>query len=54
MIEALGVLLLVGTGLGLIALITCINLWDRRRRSKMTAAERAADDEMTRQELAIW
>lgn len=35
-------------------LIVALNVWDFRRRRAMTPAERAADDEEARRELAIW
>lgn len=41
-------------GLLLIALLICANVWNARRRAKMTPAERDADDAEDRRETNIW
>ncbi len=41
-------------GLAVLALLIALNLWDKRRRAKLTPAERRADDKTSEQDMQLW
>ncbi len=54
MVELFGYSLIIILTVGFVGLIGYINLWCRKERAKMTAAEREKHDAEVREEMSIW